>query len=374
MGYGSTKGARIATLDGWRGIAILLVLIEHLTIYGKHPLLLGSLGVDVFFVLSGYLITSRLLIEQDETGGVKLRNFYMRRAFRILPPVCMYLVSVAVLKIFVRTADVTPSQVIASLFFFRNYQFVSHPAGLLTLQFWSLAIEEHFYLFWPAALAWLGRRKGLLFAVSLAIASAAWRLILETHAGLSALVGCATQAQVTLRTDARVDGLFVGCALALLLRKAAVRRFIQRNFPAEAPVVFLIGLYADLHRTHGFPALTTYVFLALMVASSLIVPEGVSHRALNARSLVWVGRISYSIYIWQQVFLLYLPGNKPLGVLNAFPFNLACVLVVSWASFRFIEQPSIALGSRRIKAWSKPEYATPALGGPMMTPQEGEAR
>ena len=374
MGYGSTRGARIAALDGWRGIAISLVLLEHLTVYGKHPLPLGSLGVDVFFVLSGYLITSRLLIEQDQTGSISLRKFYMRRAFRILPPVCLYLFAMAVLKLFLRRADVTGSQIMAALFFFRNYQFVAHPAGLLTLQFWSLAIEEHFYLFWPVTLVLLGRRKGLWFAITLAIASAGWRLALETHAGLSALVGCATQAQAILRTDARLDGLLVGCGLALLLRKEAVQRFVYRNFPTEAPVVLLIGVLADRHRTHGQPALTTYVLVALLLASSLVVKEGMSYRALNLRPLVWLGGISYSVYIWQQVFLLHMPGDMLLGVLNMFPLNLTCVLLVACASYRFVEQPSIALGSRVIRTRQKEAEATPMLSNGILTPQEGEAR
>ena len=374
MGYGSTRGSRIATLDGWRGIAISLVLLEHLTVYGKHPLPLGSLGVDVFFVLSGYLITSRLLIEQDETGGISLRKFYMRRAFRILPPVCLYLFAIAVLKLFLHRADVTGSQITAALFFFRNYQFVAHPAGLLTLQFWSLAIEEHFYLFWPVTLVLLGRRKGLLFASVLAIASAAWRLALETHAGLSALVGCATQAQAILRTDARLDGLLVGCGLALLLRKEAVQRFIYRNFPTEAPVVLLIAVFADRHRTHGQPALTTYILVALLLASSLVVKEGISYRALNLKPLVWLGGISYSVYIWQQVFLLHLPGDLLLGVLNRFPLSLACVLLVAWASYRFVEQPSIAWGSRAMRARQKEADVMPMLDGGILTPQESEAR
>jgi peptidoglycan/LPS O-acetylase OafA/YrhL len=345
----SVAGTRIGTLDGWRGMAILLVLLEHLTYYGKHPVLVGSLGVDVFFVLSGYLITSRLVAEQDKTGRISLPRFYLRRVFRILPPVCAYVVAMIVLKWVVRTADVNGSQIAASLFFFRNYQYSAHPTGLLTAQFWSLAIEEHFYLFWPAVLVWFGRRKALVSAAVLAAASAAWRLALERNSTVAALVHCPTPAQAVIRTDARLDGLLVGCVLALLLRNEAVRRFIYRNFPRGAPAILLMGLYADLHRTHGFPALTTYLLLALMLASTLIVTEGLSYRALNLRPLVWIGSISYSIYIWQQVFLLHLPGDMPLGRLNVFPMDLVCVVGVAWASFHLLEGPSIRLGARLIR-------------------------
>jgi len=337
---------RIRVLDGWRGIAILLVLVEHLTLNNRQPIYLGSLGVDVFFVLSGYLITSRLLIEREKTGTFSLRVFYLRRAFRILPPVAVYLVVLCVLRFFIVTIDVSASQIVGSLFFFRNYQFAAHPTGGLTEQFWSLAIEEHFYLLWPIGLLRLGNRRSLPFAVALAVASATWRLTLLTHPALRAVMHCVAGGYASMRTDARMDGLLVGCLLALLLHQPGVCRFIFRNFPKETPLLAAFVLYMNLLRTHGYPALSTYLLLALMVGSTLVVQEGLAHNWLSASPLVWIGSISYSVYIWQQLFLLHAANDYPLGRLSVFPINVVCVVLVASASYWLLERPSVEFGSR----------------------------
>jgi len=139
---------RITTLDGWRGVAISLVIAEHAG-WERFPHQLwnglGSLGVDIFFVLSGYIITTRLIQERAATGTISLSSFYVRRAFRILPVVGCYIAVLAVLSLFL-PMDVRASQLAGSLFFFRNYQFAATWTGIYTAQFWSLSIEEHFYL------------------------------------------------------------------------------------------------------------------------------------------------------------------------------------------------------------------------------------
>jgi hypothetical protein len=196
---------RIPTLDGWRGIAILLVLAEHAAASSRWSgawwAHLGSTGVDIFFVLSGYLITMRLLQECDASGRIYLNNFYRRRAFRVLPLVLIYLAAICILR---TITGIRPVEVIASLLFFRNYQFAAHPAGIFTAHFWSLSIEEHFYLLWPALLRILGRPRALYAACAIAAASIIWRRanylyphiwLPSANAGLSAI-----------RTDARLDG------------------------------------------------------------------------------------------------------------------------------------------------------------------------
>src|SRR5664279_2128555 len=124
---------RISTLDGWRGVAILLVLADHATQHsrftGKMWASLGSFGVDIFFVLSGYIITARLIEERAEYSTITLSSFYKRRAFRILPLVVTYLFTLSVLSLFVDLVDFHWSEVAASLFFFRNYQIAANIRG-----------------------------------------------------------------------------------------------------------------------------------------------------------------------------------------------------------------------------------------------------
>src|ERR1700751_4859827 len=145
---------RIRTLDGWRGLAIVLVTAQHAAIWSRFRYRiwanLGSLGVDIFFVVSGYIITLRLLEEMERTSTIDLRSFYCRRAFRMLPLVCAYLLTLTILSASITLPGFHTSEILGSLFFFRNYQVAATGDGFYTMHFWSLAVEEHFYLLWPA--------------------------------------------------------------------------------------------------------------------------------------------------------------------------------------------------------------------------------
>jgi peptidoglycan/LPS O-acetylase OafA/YrhL len=347
------RSLRIRTLDGWRGVAILMVLAEH----ALRPTILkfgvwanlGALGVDIFFVVSGYIITLRLLQERERTDRIDLGRFYLRRAFRILPLVCTYLLTLCVLSIFVNLGDFHFSEVVGSLFFFRNYQFAANPAGIFTTHFWSLSIEEHFYLLWPALLLYLGNRRGLRLALTGASFCGIWREYDSTYP--NGWIGRWLPGSETwirqVRTDDRFDGLLLGCAVAILLTNPRVSAFIHRNFPKETPLFAAILLLLNVQRTNGLSSFSSFALIALALASTLVVQEGLAHKWLNTRLLVWIGTISYSAYVWQQLFLTHPPrALSPLGRMGSLPLNLLCVLAVSAASFYLIERPSIDLGKR----------------------------
>jgi peptidoglycan/LPS O-acetylase OafA/YrhL len=336
-----SSATRIPTLDGWRGVAILLVLLEHAGQYGRFKdqmwTNLGSFGVDIFFVLSGYIITTRLIKERALHGRINLRGFYLRRAFRILPLVVIYLSALCLISRFTYLADFRWQEVAGSLFFFRNYQFAADPRGIYTTHFWSLSIEEHFYLVWPALFLVLGNRRALWFATAGASASAFWRLYELSHSA---------SAMRALQTDARLDGLLLGAALALLLTHARVQAFIFANFQREMPLLLLPAIFINLLLAHNRPSFTSYLLIVATLAYTIIVKQGTVFWWLNLRPIVWIGEISYSLYIWQQIFLLHPVGLLPLGRLSVFPFNLACALVAATCSFYFIERPAIELGKR----------------------------
>jgi peptidoglycan/LPS O-acetylase OafA/YrhL len=127
------------------------------------------------------------------------------------------------------------------------------------------------------------------------------------------------------------------------------KSFIHRNFPKETPLLAGMLIALNLARTFGVPAFSTYLLVCITLASTLVVEEGLVHKWLGSRLTVWVGGISYSIYVWQQLFFFRPKESiQPLGNLSAFPFNLVCVLVVSSFSFHCIEKPCIALGKRVI--------------------------
>ena len=347
----ATSAGRIATLDGWRGIAIVLVLMEHAASDSSYRdywwARLGYLGVDIFFVLSGYIITSRLLEEEKKAGSISLRGFYLRRAFRILPLVMTYLAAVSVLSLF-RDVDVHPSQVLGALFFFRNYQVASHSVGVPTGHFWSLSVEEHFYLFWPLLLLLNGRRRSLAIALVGALACGNWRFYDSAHPDSFVgrwLPGVDASHRI-LRTDARLDGLLLGCAVAILLEMPSVRAFVARNFPKELPLICAVLFFFNLSLTGGYPTLANYLIIAVGVACTLVVEEGLAFKWLNTRLLVWIGTISYSLYVWQQVFIYEVRVLRPLGVLNMFPYNFVALAAVASLSFYCLEKPLIRYGRR----------------------------
>jgi peptidoglycan/LPS O-acetylase OafA/YrhL len=346
---------RIHTLDGWRGVAILFVILTHVSSYTRYKSMLwanlGGFGVDIFFVLSGYIITLRFIEEREKSSTIDLRSFYVRRAFRILPLVVMYLLTLCVLSFFVDLVDYHGAEIYGSLLFFRNYQFAASHIGFYTLHFWSLSIEEHFYLLWPVLFLWLGSRRALWFAIVGALFCATWRIYDFTHLDSwvgRMLPGSSVNYRV-LCTDVRFDGLLLGCVVAILLTYPHIRNFIFRNCPKEFPLLLAFLLLLNLIRTNVEPTPSTYLLLCGMLASTLVVEEGLAYKWLNLRPLVWIGTISYSLYVWQVLFLIR-PNSTtfPIGRLSLFPYNVVCALVVSALSYYFIEKPCIALGKRLI--------------------------
>ncbi len=345
----SLHGPRIRTLDGWRGIAILLVIVGHVASYtvyqDRFVAYVAGFGVDIFFVISGYIITLRFLQERERSSTINLRSFYLRRVFRILPLVVVYLSVLSFVSLFINLEDFHYPQVLGSLFFYRNYQYAANPVGIYTAHFWSLSVEEHFYLIWPALLLWLGTRRSLWLAVIGAICCASWRFYDITHPNCWLGRMLPHTAGVLWRTDTRFDGLLLGCAVAILLANPSVKNFIYCNFPKETPLFVAILLVFNLSRTFASPELSTYLLVCIILASTLIVQEGLAYKFLNSRLLVWIGTISYSVYIWQQLFLVR-PGMNilPFGILSSLPLNIICVFAISAMSFNFIERPCVALG------------------------------
>jgi peptidoglycan/LPS O-acetylase OafA/YrhL len=197
----------LPTLDGWRAVAILAVLCCHAGWPTAALAPYGAMGVSVFFALSGFLITRRLMDERR----IDLKDFYRRRAFRILPPIVVYLAVVAVLGLGLRVIPMDRSQLLASLFFYRNYLTPPVSQGWYTGHFWSLAVEEHFYLVWPVLLSIVGFRRARWVAPALALAVAVWRVVDGRFAWVGRLNPLLRGSLA--RTDYRLDALLFGCAL-----------------------------------------------------------------------------------------------------------------------------------------------------------------
>ncbi len=353
-------GPRIHSLDGLRAISIAIVVLGHAAYRAgrAEPILEAlptGLGVDVFFVVSGYLITQLLLREQDKTGGVSLRAFYFRRVLRIFPALYAYAGTIALLAAAGYVA-VRPSAFVSALTFTWNYPPGDRPWWLGHC--WSLSVEEQFYLFWPCLLVWLGRRRALLAAAGMLVAEPIIRV--GQYAALPALRG-----YIDVMGHTRMDTILYGCVLALVEATPNGRQWLLarvRGAAASAAVVLLVIGRVLQQRFHGAWALPFGYSLegaciAVVLFWSVTNAASPFGRFLGWAPVVWVGRISYSLYLWQQLFLSH-PSTwaPPLP----FPINVAAALGAAVASFYVIEQPMLRVRDRVL---AKKRNAAAAGGG-----------
>ena len=343
------KSTYIPTLDGWRAIAILLVIVGHATLppaHGAWILHNPGLGVDIFFGLSGFLICSRLLIEWRDTGTISRSEFYLRRAFRILPAYWFALGTLA-LAAWAKLIPATPAELWSSFFFLRNYLPIDQ-GGWYSGHFWSLAVEEHFYLMMPALLVVLGpARRALYTFIGLAGAIGIWRFV-DFH-----LARGTSRLNFFTRTDIRLDAILLGSVVALLLFQRPALRQVFRRRPL-LPYCLLAGLSAILIIQPPFQMTWTAVLIPVLLSSTACCPESGLSKLLEHPWLRFIGRLSYSLYLWQQFFLIGEASNgvRPaaLPVWQQLPLNLVPTFAMALISFYLIEQPMLSLGRRLLKA------------------------
>ncbi|HVW08637.1 MAG TPA: acyltransferase [Bryobacteraceae bacterium] len=286
-------GRRIPSLDGLRAISIVLVLISHAQPPGTHPFwfqllfLHADLGVRIFFVISGFLITTLLLQKQS------LKEFYIRRARRILPAFVVFLICAWLLGApkadwpYVLTWTVN---------------FDPHPAWMIG-HLWSLSVEEQFYILWPLAIAFAGKRTWTVIAVAAVFAFPLKAINPALHYAFPVVCG----------------PIALGCLLALYPVRVKVPAWMF------VPVILVLDAY-DVR-------FVVNILVALCVARVVSVPPA----ALNWKPVIWLGKISYSLYLFQQLFLDSISGKPAIPL--PFPLNIAGAAALATASYYFIEQP-----------------------------------
>jgi peptidoglycan/LPS O-acetylase OafA/YrhL len=303
----------VRALDGLRGIAILLVLAFH---YTGQPFG-GGYGVDLFFVLSGFLITTLLLEERAATGRIGLGKFYARRARRLFPALagllCAYLVYNAVLG---RNALATVADY--GLYFGNIYFVVSHKPDNTGLgHLWSLAEEEQFYLLWPFLLLVFARaRRPVYWIAALVLALVAYRTAL--------ILGGASTSRLYRAPDTHSEGLLLGAALAFLRQQG----FVAGEWAGKLGIALTIPAVVAGAWRLGLPI---FELGAVLLVASAVGNTDLT-RALSIRPLVWLGALSYSLYLWHFPVLWAFGAHDRLVALLV-SFSLA------WVSYRYVEQP-----------------------------------
>ncbi len=300
----------------------------------------GALGVDLFFAISGFLITRRLIEERSGNGGISLRAFYVRRLFRIIPPAAVYLAAVAFAGLALHLIPMNAGPIAARAVLYGNYYSMDVEHSWYTGHFWSLSVEEHFYLLWPGLLLLFGVRRGRILAPSLSLAIAAWRAF-DTHFAWIASFAPALK-DSPARTDYRLDGLLWGCALAFFWNAKRAPRWLDTKLLVcvAASAVFLAWA-----KPVGY-ATGLAVLFPLAIGCTVAQPHAAFSRFLEARPVVWIGRLSYSLYLWQQLFLPTRGVPQSFGVLQTFPLNIGFAVAAAAASYYAIERPFIAWGRR----------------------------
>jgi peptidoglycan/LPS O-acetylase OafA/YrhL len=400
-GSSPSDASRSAPLDGIRALAVTAVILSHAQPGWAKG---GYFGVDVFFVLSGYLITTILLNEWRRTGGISLPSFWARRARRLLPALGVLLVAVGIGAVVLPRVLASPGlfgDTLATVGYAANWHFVAAHADYFAaannpsplLHTWSLAIEEQFYLLWPVALlATLAfrsaprrrspgpeeRRRRLavvaVVAAAGAVASAVWMAVLVP-------VGSPAVDRAYYGGDTRAQSLLIGAALAAVcLWWGPIRtRRGQRSLTAiglagAAGVVAICCLVPD---TSGLTFHGGFALLALcsaaVIASVSRRPTGPLTRALSLRPLPYLGRISYGIYLWYwPVLLVMTAGRTHLHGSALLLARVSVIVALASVSFHLVEMPIRRGAMAGWRGWlSLPAAAAAVVVLPVLVPTAG---
>jgi peptidoglycan/LPS O-acetylase OafA/YrhL len=350
------------TLDGWRAIAILSVIFHHdgihtLGIFNTRWLYeFGGSGVDVFFAISGILICSRLLDEEKVFGRIHLKSFYIRRAFRILPPALLYLSVISVLGSMLFIA-VSPGELLSSLFFCRNFPHIfgvgSPSSGYFTTHFWSLALEEQFYFLLPGLLVFTPKRFRAPFLGIIAFTILIHRILaLQTH----------SWSLIQYHSDVRLDSLLVPALFAVLASHDGLRRLFQRYLRLWP--LFVLGTLCVFPYGQNTAWRATFIVWAMpcIVLGSVLNPKNIFGRILEFSPLKYIGRISYSLYLWQQLFFVdHFAPVHTLGWLQSWPLRLFATFACAVISYHFLELPLTRLGHKLAPSATPGREASDAL-------------
>jgi peptidoglycan/LPS O-acetylase OafA/YrhL len=333
----------LPALDGLRAVAVSGVILFH---FGFLPFSFGILGVSLFFVISGFLITHLLLQEHEATGSISFVRFYARRALRIFPA---YYVFLATSFGFMAANDfpVSPRLVTSSLLYFNDYvQALGQDRSTLVSHSWSLAIEEQFYLLWPFALMLLLRRRSNgVRALGIAVVCiAAWR---------TALLALGAGSYTYYAFDTRVDQLLIGCALAILARRPGFDRVaavascytILPLLTAAAAVLLFRVRIEGVIASVGYSVIG--VIFGLFLVQTIMLNR---HRAwswLDSGPVRFIGRLSYPLYLYHQLApRLVEPFAPHLRWSVQLLLTAAVTLGLAMASYYLVERPFLSLKER----------------------------
>lgn len=330
---------RLPSLDGLRAFSIILVCVGHIagTVGAPDFLLplhnLGNFGVKIFFVISGFLITYLLLIEREKTGSINLKQFYIRRTFRLFPAFYFFVACMAVAH-YLGWIELWQGDLFYAATYTMNYH---HERAWWLNHTWSLAVEEQFYLLWPLVLLLIGKfnaRKVALIVVCTVpfIRAVMWY-------GLEA-----PPSAMTREFQAVADALATGCVLAYFYKGGVeIPRWFRSIWFYLVPIsMFIIPLIMMKLRPAMFYIIGQSVInlcAAAIIWRFMTVRKGLPFKVLNCAPAIWLGGLSYSLYLWQEPFL----NSWVRDWYASWPMNIVLTFMFAIFSFYVIEKPFLKI-------------------------------
>lgn len=356
------------TLDGARGISVTLIMIFHFS--GEFGWYVQSfpIAVDLFFVLSGFLITTLLFEERQKRGSNSLRDFYLRRVFRLFPALYT-LLGVFLVYIVILGGDkrghLFAEFLAAGLYSYNFFVAWTGVTGQVLVQLWTLSVEEQFYFVWPIAFIWVMKRRStvrlwtvLTVMIGFVVIWPVLRMTLEPELGARTLSSFLFGLSIM-----RPDSIVLGCLAAILFRLEPLHlshrsQRVARMSGDIAMVIFVLALSLGGFEHFG-PFVSVFSNLAVLVLAFWVVdlvrnPDRRVAKMLAHPVLVWFGKRSYGLYIWHMLvfFVVHgavagaLPGRARLVVIVTAPIAYVITIAVAMLSWKFIESPALAAKRR----------------------------
>jgi peptidoglycan/LPS O-acetylase OafA/YrhL len=337
------KQSHFPSLDGFRGLSIIFVIVFHIN-KGKNFLIFnGGLGVAIFFVISGFLITTLLIKEKTKTKNISLKRFYIRRFLRIFPVAYLYILVIIILNFVFHLHIGYVTFFVAGLYIMNFSYFLAHYNSLLTQHFWSLSVEEQFYLFFPYLL-----KKNFKIYLTLILFIV---FVLPVILLLGEFVHGLNHGPIYAATHylIKFQSISVGCLCAVMTFKNFFNFKSILKYKLYTNMVIIASLFF-LQYDQNYSVKIVFVNLlisflvAYLIISNIISSNDYIFKFLNSKIMGFIGVLSYSLYIWQQLFTTF--NERLPSFVSKVPFNIILLFAVACISYYFYERKFLKLKDR----------------------------
>ncbi len=340
----------LPSLDGLRCFSILIVIIAHVNYHHpefRNKILLflfgaGQFGVQFFFVLSGFIITTLLLTERVRSGAISLRHFYLRRILRIFPLAYLYLLTLIFLNILFQL-NIGVNPFLASFLFIKNFDFTSFSNWYVN-HYWSLGVEEQYYLIFPFILT-----KGMNVYLRACFTFLFLFVFINIAMHFYPIANPVINMIVNTVFSTGTVSILIGSLTAIFLFKMGARLPDINETLLNVLVLFLFVIaFITFYNPRLFGIVSLLCGLSVGAIILLIVryPYGIAYHILNNKLIAYIGKLSFSLYVWQQIFTAHQPWKDSFKYGGSVLLNILLLFIVAYLSYNYFEKPFLRLKDR----------------------------